>query len=154
MKSLSGWTGRTSSGTRVNRPGAVSRLGFERAFGTDGWAGDQVDLQAGLLPQAGNGGQRVFLRAADHQPGDDVRDAHGVIWRRAWVRCSADGFELGGIGGRVGEIDPVIADGLIGLVLAPGNFAQAVGDFDNCWYGWPANWVKIRARGIQTVALI
>ncbi len=57
--------------------GNFPRLGFERAFGAGGGAGDQVDFETGFLPQPGDGGQRVLLRAADHEPGDDVRDAHG-----------------------------------------------------------------------------
>ena len=31
---------------------------------------------------------------------------------------------------RVGEVNLVIADGLVGVVLAPGNFAQAIGDLE------------------------
>jgi len=35
---------------------------------------------------------------------------------------------FGGVGIRVGQINFVISDGLIGLVFAPGNFAEAVGN--------------------------
>ena len=35
-----------------------------------------MDFDAGFLAQAEHGGDGVFLRAADDQPGDDVGDAH------------------------------------------------------------------------------
>ena len=51
-------------------------FGFQRAFRAGGRAGNQIDFDAGFLAQAEDGGDGVFLRAADDQPGDDVGDAH------------------------------------------------------------------------------
>jgi hypothetical protein len=35
-----------------------------------------MDFDAGFLAQTEHGSDGVFLRTADDQPGDDVRDAH------------------------------------------------------------------------------
>ena len=60
----------------AQRAGAISEGGFERAFGSRGGAGDEIDLQARLTAESEDGGDRVFLRATNDQPGDDVGDAH------------------------------------------------------------------------------
>ena len=65
-----------SCGLRVGKNSAG--LGFERTFGADGGAGDQIDFDAGLGAQAAHGGEGVFLRAADDEPGDDVGDFQAV----------------------------------------------------------------------------
>ena len=69
---------------------------FERTFRPNRRAGDQIDFDAEFLAQTVDGGEGVFLCATDDEPGDDVRDAHGVIWReaasgvrgRSWLRRS------------------------------------------------------------------
>ena len=52
---------------------------FQRAFRAGRRAGDQIHFHAGFLPQTQDGGDGVFLRPADDEPRDDVRDAHGAF---------------------------------------------------------------------------
>ena len=47
---------------------------FQRAFRPGCGAGNQIDFDAGYFTQAKNGGDGVFLSAADNKPRDDVRD--------------------------------------------------------------------------------
>jgi hypothetical protein len=73
---------------RMDRPHQVQRRSkqawhirhgaFERTFGAVGRSGDQIHLESRLPMKAENGRHGIFLRAADDQPGDDVRDAHGL----------------------------------------------------------------------------
>ena len=51
-----------------------SRFVFQRAFGANRRAGNQFHLDIGFLTQAEDGGEGVFLRAADDEPRDDVGD--------------------------------------------------------------------------------
>src|SRR5205809_323942 len=57
--------------------GSVPEGAFHGTFRSAGWAGNQLDLEPGLLAEAQNGGHGVFLRPTQDEPGDDVRDAHG-----------------------------------------------------------------------------
>ena len=63
-------------GDASENSGRAGEFGFQRTFGAGGRAGNQIDFDAGFLAQAEDGGDGVFLRAADDQPGDDVGDAH------------------------------------------------------------------------------
>src|SRR5882724_426891 len=51
---------------------------LKRTFRAKGRAGNQVHFDAGFLAQAQDGGDGVFLGAADDEPGDDVSDAHAA----------------------------------------------------------------------------
>ena len=55
---------------------------FQRAFGADGGAGDQVDRDAGPGTQPEDRSHGIFLRAPDDKPGDDMGDAHPRV--REW----------------------------------------------------------------------
>ncbi len=113
--------------------GDAGESGFQGAFGAGGWAGDQTNRDAGFLAQAEDGGDGVFLRAADNQPGDDMGDAHGRVSRSMAFKFAEPQDDVGGLGGvvfRVGQINCVISNGLIGFVFAPGDFAEVVGDRD------------------------
>lgn len=61
-------------GNDGKQAGYFRRFIFERTFRAGGRAGNQVHLDAGLLAQAKNGGDGVFLGTADNEPGDDVGD--------------------------------------------------------------------------------
>lgn len=50
--------------------------GFKRAFGAGSGAGNQVDVESRFLLETKNGGDGIFLSAADDKPGNDVKDAH------------------------------------------------------------------------------
>jgi hypothetical protein len=54
--------------------------GLEGAFGTGGRPGDEADFKAGRFPETQNCRGRVFLRATNNQPGNDVDDPHPVYW--------------------------------------------------------------------------
>ena len=60
--------------------GALGEFGFQRTFRAGGRAGNQTDFDAVFLAQAEDGGDGVFLRAADDEPGDDVGDFQIVEW--------------------------------------------------------------------------
>src|SRR5665647_452240 len=70
-------------GNDGEQSGNFCGFSFERTFRPNCRAGDQIDFDAEFLAQAVDGGEGVFLCATDDEPGDDVRDAHGVIWREA-----------------------------------------------------------------------
>src|SRR5665213_3366724 len=63
----------------------------------------------------------------------------------------ADGFELGGIGRRAGEVNFEISDGFVGVVLARGNFAEAVGDLERVGVGG-LQLAVVGAGGIKAVS--
>ena len=48
--------------------------GFQRTFWAGRWSGNQFDFDAGLMAQAEDSGDGVFLGAADDEPRDDVGD--------------------------------------------------------------------------------
>ncbi len=52
------------------------KLILKRTFGTRCRAGNQIHFDAGFRAQAKDGGNGVFLGAADNEPSDDVGDAH------------------------------------------------------------------------------
>ena len=66
------WNQRQQSGMRIQ-----PRL--ERAFRAGLRTGHESHFQSGFFAQAKNRGHRVFLGAADDQPGDDMGDAHGRV---------------------------------------------------------------------------
>ena len=66
------------NGQQAGNPGGG---GFQGTFRSDGRPRDQLDFEPGLLAQAVDGGQGVFLGAAHNEPGDEVGDAHGVSGR-------------------------------------------------------------------------
>jgi hypothetical protein len=68
-------------GNAGEQSGDFGRLHFSEPSGPIGRAGNQLHFDAGFCAQPQDGGQGVFLRAADDEPGDDVGDAHGVICR-------------------------------------------------------------------------
>jgi hypothetical protein len=57
--------------------GDLGGEGFEGAFRTFGGAAEEADIELGELADAEDGGERVFLGAADDQSGDDMIDATG-----------------------------------------------------------------------------
>src|SRR5208282_4449 len=59
---------------------------------------------------------------------------------------------LGSVGIRVGQINFVISDGLVGLVFAPGDFAEAVGDRGQVGEGL-LQLAIVGARGVQFVTV-
>ena len=74
-----------SSAFRRQAAGNRLKAGLQTAFRANGRAGDQTDFDgAGTrgraarapLAQAENGGDGIFLRAADDEPRDDVNDTH------------------------------------------------------------------------------
>ena len=72
VKVLERMNGRTSSGTIESISGALENCGFQRTFSAGGRAGNQIHFDAGFCAQAEDGGNGVFLGAADNEPGDDV----------------------------------------------------------------------------------
>ncbi len=67
-------------GNNGKQPGNFRRFSFQRTFRAGGRAGNQFHFDAGLLAQAEDGGDGVFLGAADNEPGDDVGDFQIVDW--------------------------------------------------------------------------
>jgi hypothetical protein len=59
---------------------------------------------------------------------------------------------LGGVGVRVGQIKFVISNRLVRVVLAPGDFAEAVGDLERVGEGLLQRFV-IGARGVELAAV-
>ena len=53
--------------------------GLERAFRAGGGTAVKPDIDARFFVKAEDGGGGVFLRAANNEAGDDMRDAHGLL---------------------------------------------------------------------------
>ena len=90
-------------------------------------------------------------RAANAKPVDDVGDARRASLAAQQLEAVTDGFGFDGIGRRVGEVKLVIADGVVGGVLAPGNFGEAEGDLERVGVGGQQFGV-VGARVVQAVA--
>ena len=70
--------GTNQFGDASENSGRAGEFGFKGTFGTSGRAGNQTNGDTEFLAQTEDGGDGVFLRAADNQPGNNVGDAH---WR-------------------------------------------------------------------------
>ncbi len=66
---------------RDNRQQSRNRLydRLQRALRPGGRARNQCDLHTRFAPQTQDGGHGVFLRAADDESRDNVRDSHGAL---------------------------------------------------------------------------
>ena len=62
----------------------------------------------------------------------------------------ADQASLGGVGGGVGQVKVVIGNGVVGGMLVPGDFSQAVGDLERFGEGF-LQLLVIRAGGVELV---
>ena len=118
----------------VSRAGLAGRGRFQRAFRPVRRAGNQIHLQARLLPQAQDGG-KVFSWAPPTIRRvmtcvTRIRCGHGAPDFQS-LKAVADEFGFGGIGLSIGQVELVVADRGIGVLPLPGNFGQAVVDLES-----------------------
>src|ERR1017187_8379444 len=134
IKSFSGCTGRTSSGTTVSRPGIFAASDSSEPSGPI--VGPEIKFT--FTP----GFCRRPLMVASVFSCAPPTTSRVMMWvtRMASLAAElgqafADGFEFGGVGRRVAEKYSVITDGFDGVVLAGGDFAEAVGNLEGIGKG-------------------
>jgi hypothetical protein len=74
--------GTDEGGDESERDRESAGVGFEGAFGAGGGAGEEFEVEVVPVMEAAEGGDGIFLGAADDEPGDDMSDAHQAGGRR------------------------------------------------------------------------